>query len=486
MWTVSVLGQSARELCDGAGAVEVSPDGTRIAFTPLGASGDFREIWVMGSQGDNPQKVLALGENASLQTVHWSPDGRRLAYTSRPRTAGGSFQAVIETCDLKGANRTVVVSYQRAWMDDYCWLPDGRIVYSREESPGSFDGNLWQIGVDGRTGAATGKPKRITQWAESSLGSLYASADGKRLTLLKVTGQGQVYLGELPAGGKGMSAPRRLSIDEYSDVPNAWTRDSKEVLLWSNRYGMRGIFKQQINQDAVEPVVTGPQDAVTPRLSADGALVLYMQVPKAAWEAGTSLSTPGRLMRIPVSGGVPQLVLETRAWQSFDCARTPASLCVVLEASQDEKHLTVTAFDPLRGRGKVLRTIDEDPSAYFYVAGLSPDGSTFALSSGGQPEIRIRLLSLSGGSDREFVVKGWSVLSWNGLEWSPDGEGLYCGARSPQGSTILYVDLNGNARVLWQFKGVSNPVWGIPSPDGKYLAMAGAVQNSNVWMLEGF
>jgi hypothetical protein len=75
-------------------------------------------------------------------------------------------------------------------------------------------------------------------------------------------------------------------------------------------------------------------------------------------------------MRIPVSGGVPQLVLEMRNRIHYGCARAPASLCVVLEASEDEKHLTVTAFDPLKGRGKVLRTIDRDPSVNYYVAGV--------------------------------------------------------------------------------------------------------------------
>jgi Tol biopolymer transport system component len=80
MWTVPVLGQSPRELRDGAGGFEVSPDGTRIAFTPTVASGYIRELWVMSSQGDNPQKALSLGENEWLYSAHWSPDGQRLAY----------------------------------------------------------------------------------------------------------------------------------------------------------------------------------------------------------------------------------------------------------------------------------------------------------------------------------------------------------------------------------------------------------------------
>jgi serine/threonine protein kinase len=82
IWTTSLLGQSAHELRDGASAREVSPDGAHIAFTPeVGATGHVREIWVMGSQGQNPQKVIALESNEWLDNVHWSPNGQRLAYT---------------------------------------------------------------------------------------------------------------------------------------------------------------------------------------------------------------------------------------------------------------------------------------------------------------------------------------------------------------------------------------------------------------------
>ena len=91
----------------------------------------------------------------------------------------------------------------------------------------------------------------------------------------------------------------------------------------------------------------------------------------------------------------------------------------------------------------------------------------------------------SGGADRDITVKGWPNISWMGLRWSVDGNGLYCGSRSPQGGTLLYVDLKGNAKVLWQLKG-QGYIWGIPSPDGRYLTILGNVTNSNVWMLEGF
>ena len=144
----------------------------------------------------------------------------------------------------------------------------------------------------------------------------------------------------------------------------------------------------------------------------------------------------------------------------------------------------ITAFDPLKGRGKVLRTIENDPSHAYCSQALSPDGSTFAISRSGEAEIHIRLLSLSGGSDREITVKGWPNIT--GLDWSPDGKGLYCGSVSPQGSTLLYVDLKGNARVLWQYKGGSGYNLGRTFTGRPLPCDLGGVTNSNVWMVEGF
>jgi serine/threonine protein kinase/Tol biopolymer transport system component len=478
MWTVSVLGQSPRQLREGASGYEVSPDGTRIAFSPRGSADYVREIWVMGNQGDSPQKVLGVGENEWLCTVHWSPEGQRLAYIRMQRISD-RYQTSIETCDLNGANRTVVVSADLV-LEDFCWLPDGRIVYARLDSPYSSDGNLWQIGIDTNAGTPTSKPKRITQWAGSDLSGLSVSTDGKRLVLLKSTGQGQVYLGELATGGTRMKPPRRLTNDDALDMPTAWTADSKAVLFLSDRNSTLGIFRQGISQETSEPVATGSHDISWPRLSADGAWILYNEILRTP----ASSAPPERLVRIPVSGGVPELVMETRNSGNFWCARAPASLCVMTETSEDQKQFVITAFGPLKGRGKVLRTIKQDPSHGYGGGALSPDGSTVALALYDEAEIHIRLLPLLAGSECEVTVKGWPNLS--GLDWSADGKGLYCGSMSPQNKTLLYVDLKGNARVLWQYKGGGGQIWGIPSPDGRYLAIRGDVTNSNVWMIEGF
>ena len=480
MWTVSLLGQSPRELREGGSGFEVSPDGSQIAFSPQGLE-DVREIWVMGSQGDNPRRVLEAGAAESLNTVRWSPDGQRLAFIRKPADRS---QMMIETCDLKGANRTEVVLEKDLSLLVFCWLPDGRMVYVRQESQGATgltDANLWQVGIDNRTGAPKGKPSRITRWAGSALWGLTSTADGKRLVLNKVTFQEQVYVGEFAAGGTGLQPPQRLTGDEGSDQPMAWTPDSKSVLFASNRNGS-GIFRQGIGQDTAEPVFTGRNagPSILFHLSPDGAWILFVESPTTP----ANPQAPSRLMRIPVGGGGPQFLLDSPNLNDFECAIAPASRCILLEDGQDRKQLLISTFDPLKGREKLLRTIEQDPAHGSGAAGLSPDGSMLALSSAGEAEIHIRLLSLSGGLDREIAVKGWRTLT--GLNWALDGKGLYVGSHSPPGSTLLYVDLTGNARVLWQYKAGRGAMWGLPSPDGRYLAILGDVTNSNAWMLEGF
>jgi hypothetical protein len=39
-----------------------------------------------------------------------------------------------------------------------------------------------------------------------------------------------------------------------------------------------------------------------------------------------------------------------------------------------------TEFDPVKGRGRVLRTVENDPLNRDLTAALSPDGSMFAIS----------------------------------------------------------------------------------------------------------
>jgi WD40 repeat protein len=161
----------------------------------------------------------------------------------------------------------------------------------------------------------------------------------------------------------------------------------------------------------------------------------------------------------------------------------PSSLCVLAERDADQKALVFSAFDPMEGRGRVLARVDADPAAD-YRYGLAPSGGQMALVKARVNEGHVRLVSLDGGAERELIVKDW--LDLNSLDWAPDGKGLFVTSQSPNGPVLLYVDLQGNAHVMWRQKGTFETwSWTIPAPDGKHLAILSEASNSNAWLVEG-
>ena len=112
---------------------------------------------------------------------------------------------------------------------------------------------------------------------------------------------------------------------------------------------------------------------------------------------------------------------------------------------------------------------------------LSPDGTSIAAVTFSGSHSRIQLISLSGRPTREITVKGWNNFT------SLDGGKGFFVSSNPNGrlSTLLYVDLMGNAHALWQVKNFQ-ATWAIPSRSGRYVAMPAPTVGSNVWMVANF
>jgi eukaryotic-like serine/threonine-protein kinase len=477
VWVISVLAENARRLRDDAIGWSVSPDGAHIAYTTGPGQNYYQEIGIINPQGEGAEKILGADENNWVYAVQWSPDGRRLAYM-RNRVTAERWVTSIETCTLKGTEPTTVVT--DPLLSSYCWNPRGYCVYARSDAGGT-DHNLWGVPIDSKTGKAEGAPKGLTNWAGFLIDSLATSADGKRISLRRITNQIQVYLGELEAGGTRLKSPGRLTFDEAENWFSTWMPDSKAIVFLKGQSGGSGLYRQPIEQGKAQLLVSSSPGShpsvIIP--SPDGSWLLYSVHRE---EGGTS--TPIRIMRMPIHGGPSQLVLEAKNTPSpvFHCTVAPATICAVGELSPDLKLLTITSFDPFKGRGRVLKTIETEPNVS-YDWTLTPDGSRLAFLRCGEDEAHIRLFSLNGGKDQEITVKGWGRLQ--NLEISAGGKAFYSGSISPEGATLVRIDMEGRAQVLWRQKG-SPMTWGMASPDGRHLAFSGSFQNSNLWMVEGF
>jgi eukaryotic-like serine/threonine-protein kinase len=486
MWILSLVGEAPREFRDNAKGQSVSPDGETIAFTAAASALGDREIWLIGSNGENPRKLVPAGETTGYDEVVWSPRGGCIAYM-KFHLSNNAFTCGLEDRDLQGGAPVTILTDANLCQNPqgFWWAPDGRLVYSlAEPSPNQNDSNLWSIPVDVVTGRSQGAPAKLTNWAGFSFAYPTGNADGKKLAFLRTSYESDVYVGELEAGGKRLSPPRRLTLDERNDWPTAWTADSKAVVFWSDRNGRNQVFKQNINQENAETVAAGPDDYWLPRVSPDGAWVLFEASPPTGPQTiGLPTGPSGHVMRASIGGGTPQPLMEiANNFSNIACAHSPSQLCVVAEPGPDMKELVFSVLDPMKGKGQILFTVRINPGG-LYNWMPSPDGTQIVFMEFNPLEGRIQLLSLQGKPKRDIVVKGWA--GFNAVDWAADSKSFFVSSQAPTSATLLRVDLEGNATPLWQQQGAWK-TWAIASPNGRYLAILGMTSSSNVWMIDNY
>jgi Tol biopolymer transport system component len=446
----------------------VSPDGSRIAF--IGSLAE-NEIWLMGVNGEQPRKLLEAAAGQRFLQLQWSPNGQRIAFL---KASADRVQTSIESQPIAGGLSVTVLS--RPGVRSFCWLPDNRMVFSLDEPPpNDRDMNLWQLPVDQRSGQTSGEPERLTGWAGLSLLDLSATADGKHLVFVNSGFQTDVYISEVGQRGV-LTEPQRLTFDERNDVPSAWSPDSQSVYFWSDRSGNWDIFRQHWHSRTPEEVVLGPGEQTEPRLSPDGSWLLYWDFV----QKGGVIAGPMRLLRVPVSGGSPETVLEARPGAAFRCA-VSRLLCILSERDEANHEIVFYGFTVLGGRiGESVPVAADAGASPSW--DLSPDGSMLAIDGLNARKDHIRILEWESGSSRAVTLGlGQSAA---GLAWTPDGRALLVATSSVRHFSIVRLHLDGDSDVLWTGPDAVNQP--IMSPDQKKIAFSLAMHSSNAWLIENF
>jgi eukaryotic-like serine/threonine-protein kinase len=467
IWIVSVLGKAPQKLRDDADAFSLSPDGSLIAFgTNPGPLGD-REIWLMDAKGLQARKLYDAPEKTAIGDLQWSGDGQRAIYLEV-----GAEKGELVSRDLHGGPAVPLVQYSGWWtLTDFVSLPDGRLIYAR-------DGNFWELRMDPRNGAPTGQPRQLTNWSGLWLGYTSVTSDGKRLAFQRSAPQTTVNVADIEATGTHLSPARHLTLNEYSNAGETWTPDSKALVFRSSRNGHMRLFRQALDSDTEEPLVMGADNIGGSAISPDGSWLFYLDCGPQE-KPGCDAIVP--VMSIPIHGGEPRQVLTSNTYGRPRCAVSPSNLCAIAEQSADGKPLIFTAFDALNGRGAEIAKFETDAAADYHWS-LSPDGTRVAILKSG--DNRIHLVSFNGQAQQEVAVKQWTDLA--GVFWAADGKGWFTSSGSEVAAVLLHVDLQGEARLLWSLNGGGSKVYGLPSPDGRHLAIVATARNNNVWLMENF
>jgi DNA-binding winged helix-turn-helix (wHTH) protein/Tol biopolymer transport system component len=474
LWKMSIWDLSLRKLWGGpVSDSAVSPDGSHFAFMK-----DRRELWLMGADGEEPHRILASDAQELLFSLAWSPTGQRFTYI-RARGPLWKGELTIETCDLAGGARTVVLSdthlYGLDGLSGIAWLPDGRIIYSIYS--GDTESNFWARIADPSTGKPRGDAKRLAGWKDFRARDPQASADGKRLVADRSHTENVIYLGDLAFGNKGFT-PHRFTPDDWYNAVWAWTKDSKAILFDSKRNGRRAIFEQNIDGKTPETLIAGSGNYFLARLSAQGTLLYSATESSELMDADATI----RLMSTPEHGGARSALMIGR--YTYACGSSPSSSCVAAEIK--DSRLIFFHLDPLKGRGEEIASI----AGYRGVEprwDLSPDGTRIAIVDNIEAKGEIRILNVADRKTTVLPVRDWKWQSLAVISWAADGKNLFALAEPGSSWAILSIDANGNPKVLYEIPAGAGWVSTIvPSPDGKRLAFTKRMYGDDVMLLENF
>jgi dipeptidyl aminopeptidase/acylaminoacyl peptidase len=429
-----------------------------------------QEIWSYNFSTGQASRLIAAQDSLRYSDPKWTPDGKSLASIAGGMGLG-TLDNKIEVCDGSGRRcRTAATGLN---LKSFAFLRDGRLIISKAEpEPNGLSCGLWITAHAGQ------ELHRLTDWQGSCLDNLTLTSDESKLALRKPSYLGATYVAELLNNATQISKPVRFNYNKGQEGPQAWLPDNRTLLLASNQKGHWEVLKQTDADPTAQPLVSEARSTGHPAVTPDGKWILYMVGPRSLDAA--LYRGPVQLMRVPVMGGPSAKVTEILGSDLVQCPANGRRSCVLIRSNKEHNCLTFRAFDPLSGTGAVIASYPIEPPGPVAYA-LSGDGTSVAITHAANPQIDV--LSLDTGAVEHLRVS--SPHDWNSITWAPGDQGFFVPARSRSGIALLEMDLSGNSHILWDQRGATR-TWGIPSPNGRLLAILNWTVDSNMWTVQGF
>ncbi|HUT99728.1 MAG TPA: CsgG/HfaB family protein [bacterium] len=198
-----------------------SPDGRRIAFSSDPTGEIEFEIFVMDADGRNQTQLTTEGGMYPA----WSPDSRRIAFIIHSKR---TYNMEVFVMDADGHNLTQLTEYA-ASMYGPAWSPDGHRIAFESVSTGKVGSEIFVMDADGRNQTQlTTRGGYCPAW----------SPDGRRIAFQsKRDGKWQIYVMDADGGNQ-----TQLTNDSSADLYPAWSPDGRRIAFESNRIGGQGIY----------------------------------------------------------------------------------------------------------------------------------------------------------------------------------------------------------------------------------------------------
>ena len=463
-----MLSGEKRKLASRVFGAALSSDGMQIAYTRE-VHHNPRELWTIPAAGGEPKLAFTVGPGEfGVVAFSWSPDGQ--AIVDLRSNGDRAATSILETRRLLDGKPHALLSdvFGVGLGMSVLWPCADRILFSQGKNA-TNETDLWALAL-ASNGKPAEKPIRLTNTAGTRIDQLSASANGDRVAVQFMRESFAVFVADLNKAADKLENPVRLTHDTWENLPDIWTPDS-QTLFYRSRRDKSEIYKRRLSSDSPEPFLAGGEDYAMEGISADGLWYLVA--------ANRFIPGKSQLLRVPISGEVPELILKPQGIAFLHCGTGKSRICLLSEAIGSQ--LVFTEIDPLRGRvGETARINLPKPDEVYW--NLSPDGSGIALVENLADKVQVLDLS----SKQVSVIRPVPPLT--GIQvtaWSADGTRLFLTGIGNEGTNFLAtMDLSGRSHVLLQTE--EWLAYPLPSPDGKRIAYLQSVTEANVTMLEHF
>jgi dipeptidyl aminopeptidase/acylaminoacyl peptidase len=179
LWKVAAAGGWPIQLTqsdDRQSAAAWSPDGKWIVYEQDYEGGEIFDLFAIPAAGGPPVN-LTRTPDVSETDPHWSPDGRTLAISTKPKTSPNFDIALLDWQTREIRSLTHEQAKNRAW-GIVAWSPDGQSLYADRANSGRTDSDIYRIDVK------TGTLENLTPHTGDTLFQASSvSADGRTLLI---------------------------------------------------------------------------------------------------------------------------------------------------------------------------------------------------------------------------------------------------------------------------------------------------------------
>jgi dipeptidyl aminopeptidase/acylaminoacyl peptidase len=249
---------------------QLSPDGTQILFSRrwVDKMNDRWEssIWLMNADGTH-QRALVQGSD-----VHWSPDGKRIAYVAKGEPSGS--QIFVRYMDAEGA--VTQISHLTESPSGLEWSPDGKSIAFNMNVPVR---DTWRIPMP--------TPPKGAKWTEPPK---VVTRLNFRSDRVGYTDDYYRHIFVIPSDG---GTARQITTGDWNHSAPAFSGDGKWIAFSAlrepngeNAFRKSHIYAQNVETGEVRQLTKRNGTSSGPQYSPDGKLIAFLSadsVDHSAW-----------------------------------------------------------------------------------------------------------------------------------------------------------------------------------------------------------